>query len=164
MNNPAHMIKTISASLVIATVLVAAPNLSGREAGRNTFPVPMPDNVRSCGVAPVIPHKAQASIDTRPAAGNTLTAAELNRIADVIWRIEGGANTRHPYGVLSVATSNPRQVCINSIRNNYARWQRADKPGQFSRFMANRWCPVAADPVGNRNWINNFNKLAGEIK
>ena len=129
MNNPAHMIKTISASLVIAAVLVAAPNLSGREAGRDT-----------------------------------LTAAELNRIADVIWRIEGGAKTRHPYGVLSVATSNPRQVCINSIRNNYARWQRAGKPGQFSRFMANRWCPVAADPVGNRNWINNFNKLAGEIQ
>jgi len=157
MNNTTHMIKTISASLVIAAVLVAAPNLSGREAGRDALARPGD----KCAQRVTVKYGDGRHVI---AADPGLALPELNRIADVIWRIEGGAKTRHPYGVMSVATSNPRQVCINSIRNNYARWKRAGNPGQFSRFMANRWCPMASDPVGNRNWINNFNKLAGEIQ
>ena len=92
-----------------------------------------------------------------------LSTAELNRIADAIYRIEGGAKTRYPYGVKSVKTSDPRRVTINSIHNNYARWQKVGKPGYFGDFMASRWCPESADPVGNKNWKANFRKLVGKV-
>jgi hypothetical protein len=81
------------------------------------------------------------------------------KLADVIYKIEGGAKTRWPYGVKSVKASNPRQVTLNSIRNNWRRWEQAGKPGEFVQFMAARWCPVESDPIGNRNWVANARKL-----
>jgi hypothetical protein len=93
-----------------------------------------------------------------------LSEPDLNRIADGIYRIEGGAKTRHPYGVLSVRTKDPRRVCIVSIKNNYKRWETAGRPGRFGDFMADRWCPASADAVGNRNWKSNFQRIVGDVK
>ncbi len=87
-----------------------------------------------------------------------LADSYVNRFADVIYKIEGGERARKPYGVLSVKVNSKeqaRRVTINSIRNNWKRWHKAGKPGDFITFMANSWCPPSADPVGNRNWIKN---------
>ena len=92
----------------------------------------------------------------------SLSDAYVNRFADVIYKIEGGERARKPYGVLSVKVDSKeeaRRVTINSIRNNWKRWHKAGKPGDFITFMANRWCPPSADPVGNRHWIRNAKKL-----
>ena len=94
-------------------------------------------------------------------------SAEINveRMADAIYRAEGGDKARVPYGVLSVKVKDKaeaRRVCINSIRNNIKRWEKAGKPSTFIDFMADRWCPVASDPVGNRNWKKNVKAIYSE--
>lgn len=80
------------------------------------------------------------------------------RMADAIYKAEGGSKARSPYGVLSIPVRDElhaRQITLNSIRNNWKRWEKAGKPGNFVDFMANRWCPPSADPIGNRNWKKN---------
>lgn len=82
------------------------------------------------------------------------------RMADAIWIAEGGSKTRWPYGVKSVKVSSvaeARRVTVNSVRNNWVRWHAAGKPEPFVQFMARRWCPPSADPVGHRNWVKNVN-------
>ena len=81
------------------------------------------------------------------------------RMADAIYKAEG---TRHPYGVLSVKVKDAQEarvVCLNSITNNWKRWNKAGRTNEFVDFMANRWCPVSADPVGNKNWKRNVKIL-----
>lgn len=94
----------------------------------------------------------------------------VERMANAIYRAEGGTKTRYPYGVKSI---NPpanlktrvelelwaRRITINSIRNNWRRWEQAGKPGEFVPFMARRWCPPSADPIGHRNWVRNVSAL-----
>lgn len=84
------------------------------------------------------------------------------RLADAIYRAEGGARARSPYGVLSVKVkdaADARRITINSIENNWKRWERAGKPGEFIGFMADRWCPPSCDPIGNRNWKKNVKAI-----
>jgi hypothetical protein len=50
---------------------------------------------------------------------------------------------------------------LNTIRNNHTRWIRAGKPGKFLDFLADRYCPKSADPVGNRNWKKNVRSISG---
>jgi hypothetical protein len=91
-------------------------------------------------------------------------ALDANRIADAIYRVEGGAKAKAPYGILSVKVANAaeaRKVCLNTIRNNHTRWIRAGKPGKFLDFLADRYCPKSADPVGNRNWKKNVRSISG---
>jgi len=91
-------------------------------------------------------------------------ALDANRIADAIYRVEGGSKAKAPYGILSVKVSNAteaRKVCLNTIRNNHTRWIRAGKPGKFLDFLADRYCPKSADPVGNRNWKKNVKSISG---
>ena len=87
-----------------------------------------------------------------------IEAQYAERIADAIYRAEGGSAAKVPYGILSVRVQNKeeaRRVCLNTIRNNWQRWMDAGKPGDFIDFLGNRYCPPSADPVGNRNWRQN---------
>jgi hypothetical protein len=84
------------------------------------------------------------------------------RLADAIYKAEGGSKARSPYGVLSVKVkdaAHARRITLTSIRNNWTRWERAGRPGEFIDFMADRWCPKAADPAGNVNWKKNVKFL-----
>lgn len=87
-----------------------------------------------------------------------LNKAEAERIADAIYVIEGGKNTKFPYGIKSIKTTNPRQVCINTIVNNYARWQKAGSKGEFLDFLGDKYCPKSVDKIGNKRWKNNIKK------
>lgn len=98
-----------------------------------------------------------------------LPALVVNNLADAIYVAEGGAKAKHPYGVLSVdvkGAAMARQITVNSIYNNWARWHKAGRPGSqgpydiqaFIQFMARRWAPLGVDndPTGlNRNWPAN---------
>ena len=84
------------------------------------------------------------------------THLSISNTVDAIYLAEGGAKTSHPYGVMSVKTDNPRQVCAQSVVNNFKRW---NKQGCFIDFMADRWCPVKSDQIGNRNWKQNLKSL-----
>jgi hypothetical protein len=83
---------------------------------------------------------------------------DVDRMVQAIYQAEGGANTRYRYGIKSVkcATVNEaRRVCRNSVVNNIKRWEQAGKPKPFVAFMADRYCPVASDPIGHDRWIKN---------
>lgn len=85
----------------------------------------------------------------------------FSRVADAIYRIEGGARTRWPYGIkchrhtLGVA----RRMCITTVSNSYASWLVRGQSGDFLHHLADRYCPPSVDPVGNRNWKRNIFSL-----
>jgi hypothetical protein len=85
-------------------------------------------------------------------------APDFNKLADAIYAAEGGAKTRHPYGVLTkYRNTTPRQACINTCKHA---WKDYSGPESgFIDFLADRYCPPSADPVGNRNWKKNVKKL-----
>lgn len=89
----------------------------------------------------------------------TVQAIDENRLADAIYRAEGGAKARAPYGILSVPVrdhDHARQVCIRTIRRALASW---DGRQDFIQHLARRYCPEQADPTGHRNWIKNVRYL-----
>ena len=84
------------------------------------------------------------------------------KVANAIYRVEGGPKAKVPYGILSVKVRNAdhaREICLRTITNNYARWEKAGKPGLFLDFLANRYCPASVDPIGNRNWKKNIKAI-----
>ena len=99
----------------------------------------------------------------------------VNRIANAIFRAEGGSKTKHPYGILAVKATNPRLVCINTIQHAWKDFEgerqtvkSLDKtPVMFNgapslpfiQFLGNRYCPLSVDSVGYRNWTNNVWKI-----
>jgi len=92
-------------------------------------------------------------------------AATDEQIADAIYRVEGGARAKVPYGILSIKvrdTAHARRICLNTIQNNRARWIKAGQPGAFLDYLADKYCPRSADPVGNKNWKRNIHKLVNE--
>lgn len=92
-------------------------------------------------------------------AAEQMSDQRANQIADAIFRAEGGTNTHYPYGIKSVKTSNPRKICINTIKNNYLRWQIDGSKGNYLDYLAARYCPKASDPIGHTNWVRNIHKL-----
>lgn len=95
---------------------------------------------------------------------NQIDSNYAERIANAIYKAEGGARAKVPYGILSVKVQDEqeaRRVCLNTIRNNWQRWIKAGRIGSFIDFLADRYCPLSVDPVGNKNWKNNVKKLVG---
>jgi hypothetical protein len=112
------------------------------------------------------PHTAQAAPGkSKTVAKATQTtykpidSAYAEKIVDAIYRVEGGEKTKHPYGILSVKTSDPRKVCLNTVKNNYIRWQKAGSKGDYLDYLADVYCPPSADPTGNKNWHKNIHAL-----
>lgn len=85
----------------------------------------------------------------------------FNKLADAIYHAEGGAKTRHPYGVLSVrCTSHDacRRICINTLKSMYKRFKSSNSSQTYLSFLAASYAPLNAknDPAGlNKNWIKN---------
>ena len=96
-----------------------------------------------------------------------LPAHEVERIVNAIYHAEGGPKARVPYGILSVkvrSQAEARRVCANTVRNNWARWEAAGRPGPFLDFLAARYCPPSADPAGHRNWKRNVRTFYGTTR
>ena len=98
-------------------------------------------------------------INVFPCYSQNITDFDANKIADAIYIIEGGAKTKYPYGIKSIKTNNPRQICLNTVRNNYKRWANNGYRGEFVDFLADRYCPPSADKQGNINWKKNIRKV-----
>lgn len=98
-----------------------------------------------------------------PRAAAAPDPVRVERIVDAIYRAEGGERARVPYGILSVKVrdaAHARQICRNTVVNNYRRWEQSGKPGDFLLFLAMRYCPPSVDPVGHRNWLRNVRHFA----
>ena len=90
----------------------------------------------------------------------TCYGADWNQsLADAIYKAEGGAKTKHPYGILQNFThTTPRRACLNTIRHAQRRWVEAGRPNDFITYLGASYCPVGAanDPTGiNRHWVKN---------
>lgn len=87
---------------------------------------------------------------------------DVNRVADAIYRAEGGARAKEPYGILAVHVHNAaeaRRVCIRTIRHAWRDYQLSPQKQTFIYFLADRYCPPSVDPIGNRNWKHNVTLL-----
>jgi hypothetical protein len=85
------------------------------------------------------------------------TQAQVEAMANAIYRAEGGANTRYPYGIKSVSCVGPaacRAVCIRTIKNNVKRWRKAGQHEPYLTFLWHRYCPPAAHAL-NKHWLKN---------
>ena len=110
------------------------------------------------------------SLHSQSVAMNAVKVNRLNsvgdgKIADAVFFVEGGARAKVPYGILSIKvrdTAHARLVCLATIRNNRVRWIKAGQPGAFLDYLADKYCPRSADPVGNKNWKANIKRLVKE--
>lgn len=88
-----------------------------------------------------------------------INQAYVERLADAIYLAEGGAKTKHPYGILTkYKTTTPRQACINTIYSKYGDWWAAGRPGTYLEYLASKYAPIGAtnDPTNlNQNWLKN---------
>jgi len=96
---------------------------------------------------------------TASALSAKLPQAEADRIVDAIYRVEGGAKAKVPFGILSVRVSSleeARRVCYRTVQNNHDRWVRSGRRGEYLDFLADRYCPPergeggSGAPAGSR--------------
>ena len=85
-------------------------------------------------------------------------------ICNAIYQAEGGAKTKHPYGILTTyKTTTPRQACINTVKHRLYDWnvwtvQHGKYCDDFILYLGSRYCPIGAknDPKSlNINWTKN---------
>lgn len=90
---------------------------------------------------------------------------DVERLATAIYKAEN--SVKYPYGIKSIDTHGDkvyaRKICINTIRNNGKRWEKAGRPTDYLSFLAGRFCPIgAADDKWlnlNRYWRGNVARL-----
>lgn len=108
----------------------------------------------SCGQTPAFSQEGVSEV---------VGGYSVQRLADAIYKAEGGSKTRHAYGILTkYKHTTPRQACLNSIRNQWKRHQAHDCHKDYLTCLRNRYCPVEAknDPTNlNKNWLNNVRRL-----
>ena len=84
-----------------------------------------------------------------------------DEVANAIYKAEGGSRAKFLYGIRSVKykdEADARRICLNTIRNNRARFAKQNKHKDYIEFLASRYCPVGADNDKkgvNKNWIKN---------
>lgn len=98
-----------------------------------------------------------------------LSTNELNLIANAIKKVEGNSN----YGIISLKLKGntkeekeiyARKICINTIKNNFARWKNQSQEKDYISFLGSRFAPlgVGNDPKNlNKNWIKNMKFFLG---
>ena len=81
------------------------------------------------------------------------------KLCQAIYHAEGGAKTKHPYGIMQkYKTTTPKQACLNTVNNNYKRWKSAGNPKPYLEFLRDRYAPLEAHPL-NANWLSNVSKI-----
>lgn len=84
---------------------------------------------------------------------------DYDRLANAIYKAEGGAKTSHPYGILAhYKHTTPRQACINTCKNQFKRHAKHNCGKDYWTCLRDRYCPIGAsnDPMGlNVNWLKN---------
>lgn len=95
--------------------------------------------------------------------------SQAEKIADAIKKVEN--SVKYPYGIKSIKIKGntqtereayARKICINTIKNNYIRWEKAGKPNDFISFLGSRYAPIGApdDPRNlNSNWVKNLKAI-----
>ena len=87
-----------------------------------------------------------------------------DEIVEAIGKAEN--SVKYPYGIKSINTNGnkeyARKICLNSVKNGRARWEKAGKPDDLIIFIGRRYCPIGApdDPRNlNSNWVRNVKRI-----
>lgn len=103
---------------------------------------------------------------------NALNGAKIDvpKLMEAIYIAEGGKKAKKPYGILSIPCEGKAhcgRICLNTIRNNLKRWDKAGRKEPYLEFLARRYAPqgVKNDPNGlNRNWLKNVSRIYNKTK
>ena len=102
------------------------------------------------------------------ACGQTLAFSQevkpnFQKLVEAIGKAEN--SIKYPYGIKSINTHGnktyARQICLNTVRNNYKRWIIAGQPKPFIEFLGDRYCPKVSDPMGHAVWARNVKSIYG---
>lgn len=109
------------------------------------------------GIITVLMYIIVFLIPDKKAHSDIWKAYSNGQIADAIWYAEGGNKAKVPYGILSIKTNNPRQICLNTIKNHRIRHDKHYCKLDFITCLGNRYAPVNCnnDNGTNRFWIKN---------
>jgi hypothetical protein len=91
----------------------------------------------------------------------TLSQADIyfNKLADCIYRAEGGTATRWPYGI-KIKVKDPRATCIKICKDAWSDYCLLGCKGDWVSYLANVYCPTDDDATGlNKNWPVNVRAL-----
>lgn len=93
---------------------------------------------------------------------------DFNRLVKAIYFAEGGSATRHPYGVLGKWSIPAKQVCMNTVKNQWKRHLKHNCGKDYFTCLRDRYCPIGAsnDNGTNKYWLKNVlgHYKKGEIK
>ena len=82
------------------------------------------------------------------------------QIVSAIYRVEGGAHTKHPYGIMHIYKhTTPHDACLNTVIHAERDYKCVEVDRAFIYYLADRYCPPSIDSVGNRNWKNNMVRI-----
>ena len=94
-------------------------------------------------------------------------SVDFDKLANAIYKAEGGAKTKHPYGILAkYKHTTPRQACLNTIKHKHRDWVKLGSKGDFIAYLGSKYAPVNCDNDNgtNRYWVKNVRYfLAKEI-
>lgn len=88
----------------------------------------------------------------------------FNRLADAIYKAEGGTKTKFPYGIKSVSCKDAkecREICLKTIRNAFKRYKNEKLKISFLEYLRNKYAPLI-DSELNKNWLPNVIHFYGE--
>ena len=90
---------------------------------------------------------------------------DWDRLVEAIYKAEN--SEKYPYGIKSIDTKGnkeyARQICMNTVKNNYKRWIVAGKPKPYREFLGDRYCPPTVHKL-NKHWVKNVRYFYKETK
>lgn len=90
----------------------------------------------------------------------------VDQIVSAIYKIEGGSNTKYPYGIKSIPCKSPhecKRIAENTVVNNIQRWHASKTNKPYFEFLRDRYAPLD-DHSLNRNWLPNLKSVLGGAK
>lgn len=95
-----------------------------------------------------------------------ISSNQISSIVSAIYKIEGGAKTKYPFGIKSINTNGnyekARRICQNTVINNIKRFKLQNTYTNYFLFLADRYCPPSSDRQGNLNWRKNIQVILGQ--
>lgn len=117
---------------------------------------------------PMLLISCQPAFGLDTSASGTTAKIDVDRLAEAIYKAEGGARAKKPYGILSVPCEGKEhcgRICRNTIRNNLKRWAKSGSKMPYIEFLGARYAPIGADNDNgsNRHWVRNVSKFYGSM-
>lgn len=89
-----------------------------------------------------------------------LTLDQASIVADAIYQTEGRSHTKWLYGIKTLYKyTTPHQACINTIEHVSNKYNIVKVDRYFITMLADIYCPLSTDPVGNKNWKHNMVRI-----